>query len=169
MSVSKFAVRDPTAKTNAKLLSDLLVTSRKMNEDPPPTFICKDRVMIQSAVITPDISSKSLPDIFTSLSSSEQSSIHKQKIDVVYLPAASVHTSSAANGEKSKAEGQQPKSHKPAKKKRDKKTRADQLLSVCPEKCLEFHGVHGGDCASSAMTNRLFKDPLCNPWSARWW
>ena len=62
---------------------------KRMAEDPPLSFKCADKVMIQSIIISPDRSLKTLDDIFSlSSSSTEESEIHQQKLHVAYLPPA---------------------------------------------------------------------------------
>ncbi|KAG9083281.1 phosphatidylinositol-binding protein scs2 [Ceratobasidium sp. 370] len=59
-----------------------------MREDPPLSHKCKDKFLIQSMILTPEIQSKPTHDIWKFDEEEEAPSIHRQKIKVVYLPPA---------------------------------------------------------------------------------
>ena len=62
-----------------------------MAEDPPLSFECTDKVLIQTAVITPDRADLPLLDVFASApttSTDDELTIGNHKIGVAYLAAA---------------------------------------------------------------------------------
>jgi hypothetical protein len=67
-------------------LSPSLV-SRVETLEPPLCLVCKDRILIQSTVITPERSMKALCDIFTpGFHRDEESVVCEQKVSIAYLP-----------------------------------------------------------------------------------
>ncbi|KAG9080979.1 phosphatidylinositol-binding protein scs2 [Ceratobasidium sp. 370] len=60
-----------------------------MHEDPPLSFKCKDRFLVQSMILTPDRPSKSVQDLWVFDEGEDIPQIHQQKLKVVYLPPVS--------------------------------------------------------------------------------
>ncbi|PVF98466.1 hypothetical protein CPB86DRAFT_732978 [Serendipita vermifera] len=58
-----------------------------MKEDPPLSFKCKDKFLVQSTIITPEKENLPPNDLWTSTPGDEATRVHQQKLKVVYLPA----------------------------------------------------------------------------------
>jgi len=63
---------------------EVSVILQPMKEDPPAGAKCKDKFLVQSTFITPEMENVSLADIWTM---TNPESVHQQKVKVVYLPA----------------------------------------------------------------------------------
>ncbi|KAG8740299.1 phosphatidylinositol-binding protein scs2 [Ceratobasidium sp. 414] len=62
------------------------ILMQAMREDPPSSHECKDKFLVQSMVLTPDLQSKPGHDIWKFDEEEEAPLIHRQKIKVLYLP-----------------------------------------------------------------------------------
>ncbi|KAG8740300.1 phosphatidylinositol-binding protein scs2 [Ceratobasidium sp. 414] len=70
--------------------ANVQVSLQAMQEDPPLSFKCKDRFLVQSMILTPDRQSKSIQDMWVFDDDDEDvPQIYQQKLKVVYLPPVS--------------------------------------------------------------------------------
>ncbi|KAG9100244.1 phosphatidylinositol-binding protein scs2 [Ceratobasidium sp. UAMH 11750] len=69
--------------------ANVQVSLQAMHEDPPLSFKCKDRFLVQSMTLTPDRRSKPVQDLWVFDEGEDIPQIHQQKLKVVYLPSVS--------------------------------------------------------------------------------
>jgi hypothetical protein len=151
-------VRSLPTKSSSLLHPGLPVTLRAMTEDPPLSFHCKDRIMIQSVVVASDNTAMAVQEIFAlNASANGEHKIRSQKIDVIFLPADTTTPApppsappsappSIWGSEKStKHDTNDREKHPP---KRGLVSKASKLfkknglaVSLTPHKRLEFHGT----------------------------
>lgn len=61
-----------------------------MKEEPPLSAKCRDKFLVQSTIITPELETTNLTDIWPQIEKENKSAIHEQKIRCAFLPAATV-------------------------------------------------------------------------------
>ncbi|KAG8704891.1 phosphatidylinositol-binding protein scs2 [Ceratobasidium sp. 394] len=69
--------------------ANVQVSLQAMHEDPPLSFKCKDRFLVQSMILTADRRSKPVQDLWVFDDGEDIAQIHQQKLKVVYLPPVS--------------------------------------------------------------------------------
>lgn len=105
--------------TSSRLCRHPTVLLQPMKEDPPPGTKCRDKFLVQSAIITPDRETRPLQELvrnhhhahrgnqfltlprfhqWTLVEKEERESIHEQKIRCSYLPPVDAPEQEGANG-----------------------------------------------------------------------
>ncbi|KAG9100243.1 phosphatidylinositol-binding protein scs2 [Ceratobasidium sp. UAMH 11750] len=78
-----FGVIEPGSSANIQVLLQAL------REDPPLSFKCKDKFLVQSMILTPDRLSKPVQELWVFDEGEDIPQIHQQKFKVAYLPPES--------------------------------------------------------------------------------
>ncbi|GAA93790.1 uncharacterized protein L969DRAFT_43860 [Mixia osmundae IAM 14324] len=81
----QYCVRPNSGRIEPGERVEVQVLLQPMKEDPAPGAKCKDKFLVQSAIVTPDKETQALADLWSHLEKEEKASIHEQKIRCAYL------------------------------------------------------------------------------------
>ncbi|KAJ6559119.1 PapD-like protein [Mycena vulgaris] len=82
-----YTVRPNSGRVEPGQSLDVLVMLQPLKDEPPLNAKCKDKFLVQTALITPGKESVPVQDLLASTDTSEEGKVHQQKLRVVYLPA----------------------------------------------------------------------------------
>ncbi|KAJ7459921.1 PapD-like protein [Mycena latifolia] len=82
-----YTVRPNSGRVEPGQSLDVLVMLQPLKDEPPLNAKCKDKFLVQTALITPGKEAMPVQDLLASTDTSEEGKVHQQKLRVVYLPA----------------------------------------------------------------------------------
>ncbi|KAK9898047.1 VAMP-associated protein [Cystobasidium minutum MCA 4210] len=89
----QYCVRPNSGRIEPNERVEVQVLLQPMKEEPPAGTKCKDKFLVQSAIITPDRETKTLAELWATVEadvkSGKEGVIHEQKIRCAYLPPVS--------------------------------------------------------------------------------
>ncbi|CAG8551251.1 832_t:CDS:2 [Paraglomus occultum] len=83
----QYCVRPNSGRIDPGESVDVQVILQPMKEDPPPDFKCRDKFLVQSVPITPELETGSLQELWAAVEQNSRNSIKENKIRCVYLPS----------------------------------------------------------------------------------
>ncbi|GAA6008213.1 hypothetical protein JCM10207_000041 [Rhodosporidiobolus poonsookiae] len=101
-SPRQYCVRPNSGRIESGETVEVQVLLQPMKEDPPAGAKCRDKFLVQSVVISPELEGLGLPELWQTVERADKSraegtasQIHEQKIRCTYLPAADSDATSA--------------------------------------------------------------------------
>ncbi|KDN35677.1 VAMP-associated protein [Tilletiaria anomala UBC 951] len=85
----QYCVRPNSGRIEPGERIEVQVLLQPMKEEPPMSAKCRDKFLVQSAIITPERETVPLTDIWSIIEKEDKSQIHEQKIRCAFLPPAS--------------------------------------------------------------------------------
>ncbi|KAJ7095810.1 PapD-like protein [Mycena belliarum] len=82
-----YTVRPNSGRVEPGQSLDVLVMLQPLKDEPPLNAKCKDKFLVQTALITPGKEATPVQDLLASTDTSDEGKVHQQKLRVVYLPA----------------------------------------------------------------------------------
>ncbi|KAJ7612419.1 PapD-like protein [Mycena rosella] len=82
-----YTVRPNSGRIEPGQSLEVLVMLQPLKDEPPLNAKCKDKFLVQTALITPGKEAVPVQDLLASTDTSEEGKVHQQKLRVVYLPA----------------------------------------------------------------------------------
>ncbi|KAN0063248.1 phosphatidylinositol-binding protein scs2 [Thecaphora frezii] len=86
----QYCVRPNSGRIEPGEKVEVQVLLQPMKEEPPLSAKCRDKFLVQSTIITPELETASLPEIWPLIEKENKSAIHEQKIRCAFLPATTV-------------------------------------------------------------------------------
>jgi len=83
----QYCVRPNSGRIEPGETVEVQVLLQPMKEDPPASYKCKDKFLVQSATVSPNHESLGgLPEMWSAIEKEDKSAIHEQKIRCAFLP-----------------------------------------------------------------------------------
>ncbi|KAF7722033.1 phosphatidylinositol-binding protein scs2 [Apophysomyces ossiformis] len=82
----QYCVRPNAGRIEPNSQVEVHVILQPLPNEPPADFKCKDKFLVQTAIIKPEYQSMSISDMWSHVESEDRDSIRQQKIKCVYLP-----------------------------------------------------------------------------------
>ncbi|CAG8575287.1 2485_t:CDS:2, partial [Paraglomus brasilianum] len=86
----QYCVRPNSGRIDPGESVDVQVILQPMKEDPPPDFKCRDKFLVQSVPITPELETGSLQELWAAVEQNSRTSIKENKIRCVYLQSSNL-------------------------------------------------------------------------------
>jgi len=95
----QYCVRPNSGRIEADAEVEVQVLLQAMKEDPPLDYKCRDKFLVQSVAITPDLEAIGVPDIWNRVEKEQRKGdVHEWKIKCAFLPAQQVNGTSTSGG-----------------------------------------------------------------------
>ncbi|SPO38578.1 related to SCS2 - required for inositol metabolism [Pseudozyma flocculosa] len=101
----QYCVRPNSGRIEPGERVEVQVLLQPMKEEPPLSAKCRDKFLVQSTIITPELETASLQEIWPQIEKENKSAIHEQKIRCAFLPAATVPVAEEDEGAPSTLNG----------------------------------------------------------------
>lgn len=82
----QYCVRPNSGRIEAGERVEVQVLLQPMKEDPPASFRCRDKFLVQSVPITAERESLALADLWSVVEKEDKANVHESKIRCIYLP-----------------------------------------------------------------------------------
>lgn len=96
-----YCVRPNSGRIEAGQDVEVQVLLQALKEEPPAEFKCRDKFLVQSTAITPELESTNITNLWSEVENAGNHQIHERKIRCVFLPSGESKSAAGSSGETS--------------------------------------------------------------------
>ncbi|GME28060.1 Major sperm protein [Neofusicoccum parvum] len=146
----QYCVRPNSGRIEAGKEVEVQVLLQAMKEDPPPDARCRDKFLVQSVAVKPDMEFSNVATIWSHIEQTAKHTIQERKIRVIFLPADGTSGAPSVNGTASNHDLSSQRSPSPEAVTPQRSSNAP-VGSVSRPESRSSSSKHTGDAVNSAF------------------